>query len=388
MYLKTLSESECSGCRACAEICGRNCIEIHENADGFVFPVVQTEHCVHCGLCEQVCPIHFNGFSVQSEEEAWAGVHNSSNVIFKSSSGGAFTALYTVALERGFRVYGVAFTENLKVKHMCAVTSEECETLRKSKYILSDTNGCFSKVASELRSGAKVFFTGVPCQCAALIQFLHIKKISTENLLIADIICHGAPSQKVFDSYVKETEKTEKVGKLSRYTFKNKAKINGKINSRSAELEFSSGNKKHVDISMDAFLLGYYSRLFYRSSCGECRFARPERVSDITLGDAWGINDIFPEWNPLQGVSLLLANTQKGKEWVNSIQPFMELRPVSIEWAVSANEQLHCPTKMHPKRDLFFKLWHRKGFSFAVNRAIRGSFFERVIRKIKTVLKL
>lgn len=387
MYLKTLNKNECCGCRACAEICVKKCIEMKEDAEGFVFPTVHTENCVHCGLCERVCPVYFDGFSEFEDEAAWAGIHKSSEVVFNSSSGGAFSAIYTLALEQGFRVYGVAFDEALKVKHLSAVTAEECNAFRKSKYVLSDTNGCFSKVSQGLQDGEKIFFAGAPCQCAALIRFLQFKNIDTENLLVADIICHGAPSQKVFDSYREEIEKTGKVGNLLRYTFRNKEKVNGKTNSRSAKLEFSGGEKRTVDATTDSFLRGYYARLFYRSACGHCRFAKPERVSDITLGDAWGITSIFSEWDPLQGVSLILANTPKGEYWVQGIKPHMELRPVTMDWAVSANEQLRCPTKVHPNRAVFFKLWPRKGFAFAVNRAIRGSFAERVMRKIKTLLK-
>lgn len=387
MYLNTRNKNECCGCRACAEICPQQCIAMREDENGFVYPYVEFEQCVNCRLCERVCPMCFDGFVHQQNAEAWVGMHKSPDICLNSSSGGAFSAISNLAMERGFCVYGVAFDPDFQVKHMRATEAEECRAFRKSKYILSNTNGCLSKVALDLKNGGNVFFTGAPCQCAALYNFLKAKNISTNNLLTADVICHGAPSQRLFDCYRKEIEQRSKCGKLSLYTFRNKEPLDGVINSRSAAMEFFSGHKRIVDRSSDPFLLGYYSRLFYRDSCAKCPFAKPERVTDITLGDAWGINQIFPELRPLQGVSLILANTPKGKRWINDIQPIMALQSVSVDWAVSANEQLRCPTKMHPNRSLFLTLWKKKGFAYAVNKAIRGSYLERLFRKLRTIIR-
>ena len=244
MYLKTLEKTECCGCRACSEICPQKCIEMKEDENGFVYPIVQSELCLQCNLCERVCPMCIDDLAEHQSRDAWAGMHKSADVCFNSSSGGAFSAIYNIALERGFYVYGVAFDADFQVKHMRAVDAEECRAFQKSKYVLSDTNNCFSMVALDLKRGESVLFTGSPCQCAALSCFLKSKHISTENLLIADIICHGAPNQKVFDSYKKEVEQRAKMGSLIQYVFKNKQPLDNKINSRSVAMVFSSGQKE------------------------------------------------------------------------------------------------------------------------------------------------
>ena len=45
----------CSGCGACAQICPKNCIQMHYDREGFIYPKGTPENCINCGLCEKVC---------------------------------------------------------------------------------------------------------------------------------------------------------------------------------------------------------------------------------------------------------------------------------------------------------------------------------------------
>lgn len=385
MYLKDHIDNTCCGCKACAEICPRGCISFVKNAEGFLYPKIDKTACIDCHMCERVCPASFDKFYTSVDGEALVGVHNSGDAVFQSSSGGAFTALCDVLLARGYVVCGVRFTKDFKVVHEFAATASECEPFRKSKYVLSDTNGCFGKVADILKGDGKVLFTGTPCQCAALRAYLDAKKIASDGLLVVDVVCHGVPSQYVFDKYIDELQKRENSSLVS-YRFKNKLPVNNRINSRSAELVFENGKRYTVDQQSDAFLKGYYSRLFYRPSCGSCRFARPDRVSDITIGDAWSVEKLYPDWNPLSGVSLILLNSEKGRALAPELKCKMELRDTSVEWAVTHNKQLRVPTFMHPNRKLFFARLEKQGFHRACESTVKESILKRALRKAKRTL--
>lgn len=50
-------KENCCGCWACKNICPKNAIEMTEDREGFLFPVINKTLCVGCSLCEQVCPI-------------------------------------------------------------------------------------------------------------------------------------------------------------------------------------------------------------------------------------------------------------------------------------------------------------------------------------------
>lgn len=387
MYLTSGDKLECCGCKACVEICPQKCISLKEDNEHFIYPVVNKTECTHCNLCEKTCPISSHIFKSSNKSEVWVGRYKSQNVIFDSSSGGAYTAIYKTLLKENYIFYGVRWSENFQVIHDIAKTEQGCENFRKSKYVLSDTNKVFSKIEGHLVNSEKVCFSGTPCQCAALLAYLNSKHIRCDNLIVVDIICHGAPNQYLFDKYI-----SEKIGSKSNitgyiYNFKNKTPYSGKVNSRSAEMISPQGESYILDSQNDPFIKAYYGRLFYRPACGDCRFARPERVSDITIGDAWHIERDYPEWNSLAGVSLILLNSPKGKSLFDDIKKQMEVKKMNIAWAVETNAQLSKPTQMHPKREKFFSLLENNPFEVAVSKSMDGSVFRRVARRIKRFVK-
>ena len=378
MYLVSNNKAECTGCRACVEVCPQKCITMQGDKEGFLYPVIDTESCVSCGLCKDVCPTT-KKMHAETAKIAFAGVHRSENICFSTSSGGAFAALCQILIPEGYIVYGVKWTDDFQVVHDVAYTVEECCAFSKSKYVLSNTNDCFSSVENNLKSGKKVLFSGTPCQCAALYSYLAAKHIKTDELMVVDIICHGAPSQKTFDKYIAE------IGLLDSYEFRNKRPINGVVNSRSAHLVFRDGTSRTVKQATDPFLRAYYGRLFYRPSCGACQYASINRVSDITLGDAWGIEQIYPEWKSSEGVSLVLLNSEKSKIILKKLQQLMELREVDIKWAENTNEQLRVPTSFHTRRKVFFDNIDKTSFSTAVSKAMSIPLHQRILRKVERI---
>lgn len=47
-------KTKCCGCRACSEICPKQCINMERDSEGFLYPVVDKEICIDCGMCEKV----------------------------------------------------------------------------------------------------------------------------------------------------------------------------------------------------------------------------------------------------------------------------------------------------------------------------------------------
>ena len=48
-------KKNCYGCELCKNICPMNAIEMKENDDGFLNPIIDTAKCINCGLCEKKC---------------------------------------------------------------------------------------------------------------------------------------------------------------------------------------------------------------------------------------------------------------------------------------------------------------------------------------------
>lgn len=381
MFLDSHNKEECVGCRACADVCPKRCIHMEEDEEGFLYPVIDKNECIKCNLCKNVCPIKFNDYCKIEDQTAWVGLHRDSEICFQSSSGGAFTAISEILIDRGYRVYGVKWGDNFKVIHDAADTKQECAQFRKSKYVFSDTNHCYNRICDELREHKKILFTGTPCQCAALYKFLAIRKVDKTNLLIVDIICHGAPNQKLFDKYIGESQ----IG-VFEFRFKNKIPFCGTVNSRSAQVIYLDGTQKIIHAKNDPFMKGYYSRLFYRPSCAKCHFACIERCSDITIGDAWGIEAVYPQYDALSGVSLLLMNSSKGAALLNDIKSQMDIKTVDVQWAQNANAQLNRPTQMHKGRSIFFEQLKYGSFQKAVEKAMRVPLWRKCIRRVRALI--
>ena len=51
------SKETCTGCTACVNVCVYNAIEIVQDCNGFLYPIINENECVGCGLCEKRCPV-------------------------------------------------------------------------------------------------------------------------------------------------------------------------------------------------------------------------------------------------------------------------------------------------------------------------------------------
>ena len=55
LYLKEKNKKDCNGCGACIYVCPKHCIHMEEDEEGFFYPVIHEEECIHCNKCKNVC---------------------------------------------------------------------------------------------------------------------------------------------------------------------------------------------------------------------------------------------------------------------------------------------------------------------------------------------
>lgn len=193
---------DCCGCTACASICPHNAISMKPDTLGFLYPEVDMEKCVDCGLCEKVCAFNDNyDTSLNlSQPDVYAARHKDMQEIETSRSGAAFIALSDWVIEHGGVVYGAGYTDHFRVVHKRAVSKEERNEFKGSKYVQSDLTGVFRQVKADLKAGLLVMFSGTPCQTAGLNSY--IGKKLRENLYLVDIVCHGVPGPFIWRDYL------------------------------------------------------------------------------------------------------------------------------------------------------------------------------------------
>ena len=133
--------------------------------------------------------------------------------------------------------------------------------------------------------------------------------------------------------------------------------------------------RRYDEWYLDTFLDGYT----YRDSCYKCKFACLQRVSDITIGDFWGLGkEISADYMPSRpnGCSVILPSTELGKKVVENLKSQMYIYERSVKEAAKGNGQLNRPTPIGIRNK-----WFRRLFPIIGKSAYRLVVFDKLIMK-------
>lgn len=375
-------KEDCCGCTACKSICPTQAITMKVDEEGFLYPKIDQELCVDCGLCRKVC-VFQNGYDTSNSfarPKVYAVKHKSDKVRKNSSSGGAFTAISDCVLSKAGIIYGATYNEELRVIHQCAETAEGRNKFRGSKYVQSDLKEVFSQINENLKNDRYVLFTGTGCQVAGLNSYLGQLKVDIENLLTVDIVCHGTPSPRIFADYISYLEKKNR-SKIKQYYFR--SKVNGW--GHTEEAVFESGKHDHTSVLSQTHKELFYSDLCLCPSCYRCKFSNLHRPSDIMIGDFWGIKKSLPELDDDKGVSLVFINTTKGQDIFEKIKDKIDFVQSNTKDCLQHN--LQQPTKMPTNREQFWDDYYKFGFVYIAKKYAGYSFKGRAKRFTVNILK-
>lgn len=380
-YLTSEKKEQCYGCKACEQACPNNSIEMKLDNEGFWYPNINDNTCIHCNLCIKVCPYdkQVRMDTTFDKPIVIAAINKNENERNSSSSGGIFSNLYKYIIENNGVVFGVELNKDNKVKHSIGTNKNDIERFKGSKYVQSDINICFNQAKHMLENGKLVLFTGTPCQISGLYSYLNKEY---ENLYTCDIVCHGTPSPKVFEDYMNYLEK-KYMSKISDIKFRDKS--NGwKVGT--LRVNFYNNREYKVDWTKDKYYRLFFTHRILRPSCHNCKFSNIKREGDITLGDFWGIEDQVPHMFDNKGTSLVLLNSQKGINLFNNIQNSIIMKECSIEQAMQPN--LKETSKPSHDRLSFFEDYNKEGFKYVLDVYTGVSFVERLKGKIRKFSRL
>lgn len=334
------NKTNCCGCNACGDACPVGAITSRTDNEGFWYPDVDEGKCIDCGLCEKVCPI-VNVEDLKKNDYVqpicYAAENKNLEVVFDSTSGGAFSALAEKMYRDGGYVGGAVYTDDFYVEHFISNDKKDLPRLRSSKYLQSSVEGFYNQVKQLLDGGEKVLVCGTPCQMAALRAFLGK---DYDKLIIVDFVCRGINSPKVWRKYLDSFE--ERYGSKVAYC-KFKSKEFGWRNlTFKAVLE--NGKAYYETKSQSIFTKGYLQTGVYcRPSCYECKFKGYPRMADISLADFWGIEKVDKSMEKDLGTSLLMINSKKGEAFLEGARQRLNLIPVQFEKAEAGNPALNKP---------------------------------------------
>lgn len=373
------NEEECCACGACENICPAQAISFCENESGFLYPKIDEEKCISCKNCVKVCAFKNNTVK-NSPLAVYAAIAKDESIRKKSASGGVFTALAEKVIRDGGVAAGVVMDEDFNIHHSFISNADDLKKFQNSKYAQSSTRKTFSQTKDFLERGKTVLYSGTPCQIDGLLSFL---KKDYNNLITADIICHGVPGNKMFSDYVSFLKKD---GEVSEFVFREK-KLGWGINA----VANINGKKRKLWNSASPYLYYFTKGVIYRENCYKCKYADSHRPADLSLGDYWGIERQHPEyldkkdWDETKGISLVIANTKKGVEFLNSAQNEIELKPSSFEKASHSNAQLRHPSE-RLNRDEIISVYKSGGWSAVENHFKRDIGLKRYKSRVKSLI--
>ena len=357
--IKIKNPADCCGCTACASVCAHDAITMRPDALGFLYPEVNVAKCTDCGLCEKVCSFHddYDKSLNLSQPLAYGARHKDMNEVATSRSGAAFIAISDYILENGGVVYGAGYTDHFRVVHKRATTKEQRNEFKGSKYVQSDLTGVFRQVKQDLKAGLVVLFSGTPCQTAGLHSY--VGRRLRDNLFLVDIVCHGVPGPYIWRDYLTYLEKKHG-SEICYVNFRDKEEFGWADHRETFKFVKKRGGKM-------TFTFAFYKHIMFRHSCGACKYTNLQRPSDITIADFWGWQKTDPTINADdKGLSLVLCNTEKGRQLFDAVKERMTVIPAELENCLQPN--LQHPSEIHPQRMDFERDYARKGFVYAMKK--------------------
>lgn len=354
-YLRSNLKEECFGCEACTQVCGKSAIIMKEDEEGFRYPVIDENLCVHCGLCNVVCPYENMPESFGENKYVFGGYSLNEEIRFESTSGGIFSEIVNVYCDDNYSIFG-AEAKGLSVFHSYITDKKELAKFRKSKYSQSIIGNSYKQARIFLNEGKKVLFSGTPCQIAGLKAYL--RNTNQDYLLTVEVVCEGVPSPIYMRKYEEYLEKKYGCGIENldyRYTDKT-VLSHGKWDFEVMRTHLKNNKMIKKDRWFNPFWFIWLNHLMSRPSCYQCRFASQERIADISLGDLWGVHLYCPElYGDNSGASLAVANTEKGRNILLKAQRSMYGHELDFKEALRYQAPMRTHISQNQHREAFMR---------------------------------
>lgn len=355
-------QEECTGCAACLNVCGQQAITMAEGLNGHLFPKIDSDKCVNCKLCVKTCPNNSQP-GYHSPVASYVATARDEREALTSTSAGIASVFTRQIISSGGVVYGSCGLDCQHVCHIRVSSPEDIDKLKGSKYVQSAIEDSFTHVKEDLDKGSIVLFIGTPCQVAGLYSFLRKKY---ENLYTVDLICHGVPSQKILTDALHDYLSNVDLSKV-KVAFRKKEK--GKslyglfVNDESGKTLYRS------TFPDNDYIVGFLYGLYYRESCYQCHYTRPDRVADITIGDYWDREKKITLNNSANGLSMLIVNTSHGEDFLELCGTNIHKTDGDYHDFIRRNGQLHHPIKKNAFYDTFLFEYPEKGFLKAARQS-------------------
>lgn len=221
-----------------------------------------------------------------------------------------------------------------------------------------------------------VVLVGLPCNIATVMSTLHNKGIEYRNLITIDLVCGGVTPAEVGKQYIEYLERKNK---------SNVVELSVRYKNPNWTPPYLHAVFKNGKVFCKEFYeteYGYAFEHMKREACYACRFKGEHHLSDITIGDGWGINKDDPGYNPA-GVSVAFVHTEAGDSLLKELQDIVLFEKEPDEMKRS-NPRYLTPKPKLQKNEQFQIDFQKYGLYKACKKAY--GFKKRIINAMPDVI--
>ena len=303
------SDWECSVCGRCVLSCPNHAIHFRCASINYE-PVIDTDKCLDCHICEMVCKKEIKKDSSWQKVNHYVCTSRDDDILKRSSSGGIFSEIARYILQQGGIVIGAYFDSySYEVKHIAVENEKDLDLCRKSKYVQSNPEISYDAISRAMDEKRWILFTGTPCQVEPIFYIFE----DYNKLICVDLFCHGVSNGGIFKKYLESFSVDVRT-------------IDFRDNSSADDTNF---NMKYVFVDGTKLVNNCNSDILYQSwiwsmnikkECLSCQFSSNRHHSDLTIGD-WNDKDFAREHGiEVEHPSIVAINSKKGKDIWNKIQ--------------------------------------------------------------------
>ncbi|MCF8332037.1 MAG: Coenzyme F420 hydrogenase/dehydrogenase, beta subunit C-terminal domain [Bacteroidales bacterium] len=353
--IETVINHLCHSCGACSGVCPTDAIGFYETIAGHIFPEVNEEQCIHCGLCLDVCSgQHFNNTLMHNLPEdpftgnvnnAWIGKATDPAIFENGQSGGVVTAILARAFqsEKINTALVVGMDEGNPPRPSVRIARSPIQLIKsqKSKYAPVPLLSALRILKYE---DFPVAIVGVSCQIHSLYNIFDKVSGFSQNVAFAiGLVCDRVMTMAAIDYLAEDFSK--EMPYQFHYRDKKAGGYPGNIHL------IATDGKSKIKPAKQRMLIKDY---FTPARCRIC-FDKMNIFSDITVGDPNGINDA----DNTNGESVVICRTDKGRHLIEEAikSNIVKLKQIDYEKIIAGQ-------KINRKRmdwNAYAEVWKKNG---------------------------
>ena len=295
--LNVFKNQLCIGCGACESLCPKSVLKVKEK-DGFYKVDLETDECIHCGICTTNCLFSEEEFlKYKAPTKAYIGYDLEETFRMNSASGGLLTCMLNHLLKYK-HIDGVvtAKFENGQFIYSILTSTEEVNRSRGSVYMPLHFNDIWKKIKN---FKGNLAFVGTPCYCEEANRLRSGQRNYNNIKYIFALVCGHMPSKSATTNFL------NKKGIKIDFSNVQDMKYRGEGWPGGGYIKYKAGGEekfKHTDIWSYEDMSSSYT---YNEACSSCSDLWGT-YSDLGFADYWN-----PEYmKEGKGYSLVMVHNE------------------------------------------------------------------------------